>query len=152
MYKNYIFDYVISQGYVDMFPMILSFAVKKITKRNKNFATVLFSVTGVLMIIIGIFLDNQNHIIASETIFIGTVNSSTVHPREIFKLAIKYSAVKIIVLHNHPSGNPTPSNADNLFTEKLIASGKLLDIPVIDHLIIGHNSYYCYNLKQIITA
>ena len=100
--------------------------------------------------LLGIFLDNKNQIIASETIFIGTVNSSTVHPREIFKLAIKYSAVKIIILHNHPSGNPVPSNADNLFTEKLIASGKLLDIPVIDHLIMGNNSYYCYNLEQII--
>ena len=73
-----------------------------------------------------------------------------VHPREVFKLAVKYSAVKIIVVHNHPSGNPIPSEADNSFTNSLIESGKMLGIPVIDHIIIGNGAYYCYNLKQVI--
>lgn len=100
--------------------------------------------------LIGIFLDNKNQIIASETIFVGTVNQSMVHPREVFKLAVKYSAVKIIVVHNHPSGNPTPSKADDEFTRSLVESGKMLDIPVIDHIIIGNEAYYCYNLKQVI--
>ncbi len=100
--------------------------------------------------LIGVFLDNKNQIIASETIFIGTANQSMVHPREVFKLAVKYSAVKVIVVHNHPSGNPYPSCADDDFTRVLSESGKMLDIPLIDHIIIGKNSYYCYNLKQVI--
>ncbi len=100
--------------------------------------------------LVGVFLDNKNQIIASETIFIGTVNQSTVHPREILKLALKYSAVKIIVIHNHPSGNPYPSLADDTFTNNLIECGKLINIPVVDHLIIGKNSYYCYNLKKVL--
>ncbi len=94
--------------------------------------------------LIGIFLDNKNQIIAKEIIFIGTVNSSTVHAREVFKLAVKYSAVKIIVVHNHPSGNPLPSKADDEYTNNLIESGKMIGIPVIDHIIIGKNSYYSY--------
>ena len=94
--------------------------------------------------LIGVFLDNKNQIIAKEIIFIGTVNSSVVHAREVFKLAVKYSAVKIIIVHNHPSGNPLPSKADDIYTNSLIKSGDMIGIPVIDHIIIGKNSYYSY--------
>lgn len=100
--------------------------------------------------LVGVFLDNKNQIIASETIFVGTVNESSVHPREVFKLAVKYSAVKIIVIHNHPSGNPNPSKADDAFTDSLINSGKILNIPIVDHIIMGNKAYYCYSLKKII--
>ena len=94
--------------------------------------------------LIGLFLDNKNQIIASETTFIGTVNESSVHPREIFKYAYLTSAQAIICIHNHPSGNPNPSKQDDIFTKKIIEIGKLLQIDVLDHIIMGNNIYYSY--------
>lgn len=93
---------------------------------------------------IAVFLNSKNEIIHSKTIFIGSANKSIVHPRDIFKEAIKYSAVKLMVLHNHPSGDPTPSEEDITFTSRLIECGKLLQIPLLDHVIIGQNTYYSF--------
>lgn len=93
---------------------------------------------------ITVFLNTKNEMIASKTIFIGSANQSIVHPRDIFKEALKYAAVKIMVLHNHPSGDATPSKEDISFTKRLIESGKLLQIPLIDHIIIGKNTYYSF--------
>ena len=97
-----------------------------------------------------LFLDTKNKLIKKEEIFKGTISSSTIHPREIFKLAVKHSAYSIIVVHNHPSGNSMPSQADIELTDKLMESGKLLGIPIIDHIIIGYNNYYSfYDKKRI---
>jgi len=93
---------------------------------------------------IAIFLNNKNEMIQFKTIFIGSANQSIVHPRDIFKEAIKYSAVKMMVLHNHPSGDPSPSVADIAFTSRLIEAGNLLQIPLLDHVIIGFDSYYSF--------
>lgn len=93
---------------------------------------------------LAVFLNSKNEIIHSKTIFIGSANKSIVHPRDIFKEAIKYSAVKLMVLHNHPSGDPTPSEEDISFTSRLIECGNLLQIPLLDHLIIGFNTYYSF--------
>ncbi|MCI8394009.1 MAG: DNA repair protein RadC [Bacilli bacterium] len=93
---------------------------------------------------IAVFLNSKNEVIQFRTIFIGSANRSIVHPRDIFKEAIKYSAVKIIVLHNHPSGDPTPSKEDAIFTNRLLKSGELLQIPLIDHIIIGAQNYYSF--------
>lgn len=93
---------------------------------------------------IAVFLNSKNEMIASKTIFIGTSNRSLVHPRDIFREAIKYSAVKMMVLHNHPSGDVTPSEEDKNFTKRLIEAGELMQIPLIDHLIIGKNHYYSF--------
>ena len=79
--------------------------------------------------------------ISKELISIGDLSSSIVNPREVFKPAIKRSAKSIILVHNHPSGNPSPSKADLMITHRLIDAGEILDISVLDHLIIGHGSY-----------
>ena len=93
------------------------------------------------------FLDTKKYIISSKVIFIGTVNASTVHPRDIFREAIDVNAVSIIIMHNHPTGEAEPSYNDDVFTNKLVSLGKMLGIEVIDHLIIGNNRYYSYNEK-----
>ena len=101
---------------------------------------------------VALFLDTKNKLIAKETIFKGTISYSTIHPREIFKLAVKHSAYSIIVVHNHPSGNSTPSSADIELTKKLQDSGNMIGIPVLDHIIIGNNNYYSfYDNKKINT-
>ncbi len=90
------------------------------------------------------YLDNNKKIISDKQLFVGTLNYSLVHPREIFKEAYLLSASSIVVLHNHPSGNITPSKQDCDITNNLINVGKLLGISVIDHIIIGNNSYYSF--------
>ncbi len=94
--------------------------------------------------LIAVFLDNKNKLIAYKTIFIGTINMSISHPREIFKEAIKNSCVYIVLVHNHPSGDPTPSVADLKFTNQVYKTGKIIGIPLLDHLIIGNNKYYSF--------
>lgn len=86
-----------------------------------------------------LLLNTKNRVIRIETISIGTLNSSSVHPRELFKNAVLYSAAAIILVHNHPSGDPTPSDQDIEITERLVEAGKLLGIEVLDHVIIGNS-------------
>jgi len=93
----------------------------------------------------GLFLNSKNYIIHDEIISIGHLTASLVHPREVFKSAIEYSAAGIIVLHNHPSGDPEPSINDKKITKTLVESGKILNIPVLDHIIIGDEKYYSFN-------
>ncbi len=88
-----------------------------------------------------LFLDVKTNLIAKKTIFIGGLNQSLVHPREIFKYAVKYSAYAIILVHNHPSGDPEPSKQDIDVTEQFIEAGKLLQIELLDHIIIAGNHY-----------
>lgn len=92
-----------------------------------------------------VYLDTKNHIIKDKLLFIGTINQSLVHPREVFKEAYLLSATSIICIHNHPSGNVNPSNNDIIITKQLKEVGKLLGINVIDHIIIGKDSYYSFN-------
>jgi len=95
-------------------------------------------------------LNSANKIIKYEVISIGNLNSSVVHPREIFKAAIENSSASIILLHNHPSGNTEPSREDISITEKLVDAGKLLNIPVFDHLIIAGNKFTSFVEKRLI--
>lgn len=90
---------------------------------------------------VSLFLNTKNQIIGQETIFVGTLNSSLVHPREVFREAIRRSSASILLLHNHPSGDPTPSKEDLDITQRMVESGNLLGIEVLDHLIIGDGSY-----------
>lgn len=91
--------------------------------------------------LVGIFLNTRNEIIRKETIFIGTLNQSIAHPREIFRAAVKCSAARIVLVHNHPSGDLRPSPQDVNFTERMMESGKMLGIEVIDHLIVTEGAY-----------
>lgn len=76
-----------------------------------------------------------------KTVFIGSLNASIVHPREVYKEAIKRSAASIICIHNHPSGDPTPSREDIEVTRRLAECGRLVGIELLDHLIIGDKTY-----------
>jgi DNA repair protein RadC len=88
-----------------------------------------------------LLLDTKNRIIKKELISIGTLNSSLIHPREIFKEAIKNSANSLILVHNHPSGDCEPSNEDDLVTNKIKNIGDELGIKLLDHIIIGDSNY-----------
>lgn len=91
-----------------------------------------------------LFLNNQKRVIADKNLFIGTLNGSLVHPREIFKEACLNSASSIICIHNHPSGNVLPSNEDRILTKRLVYLGQIMGIPIIDHIIISKNNYYSF--------
>lgn len=95
-------------------------------------------------------LNSANKIIKHEIISVGSLNSSVVHAREIFKAAIENSSASVILIHNHPSGNPEPSSEDIAITKKLIEAGKLLDIPVFDHIIIAGSGYSSLVEKRLI--
>lgn len=88
-----------------------------------------------------IFLDTKNYVIGKKTVFIGSLNKAIVHPREVFKEAIKRSSASIICAHNHPSGDPTPSEQDISLTHRLYEVGELIGIKVLDHLIIGDQQF-----------
>ncbi|GAE34956.1 RadC family protein [Halalkalibacter akibai] len=88
-----------------------------------------------------LYLNTKNQVLHRKTIFIGSLNASICHPREIFKEAIKRSAASIICLHNHPSGDPAPSREDIEVTKRLTESGKVLGIELLDHIIIGDRKF-----------
>lgn len=86
-------------------------------------------------------IDSRNHLIKKETVYIGSVGGATVRIGEIFRTAIRLNAVVIGVAHNHPSGDPAPSKADIEVTKLIVEAGKLMDIAVLDHLVIGHGRF-----------
>lgn len=88
-----------------------------------------------------LYLNTKNQVIHKQTIFIGSLNASIVHPREVFKEAFRRSAASIICIHNHPSGDPSPSREDIEVTKRLAECGKIIGIDVLDHLIIGENKF-----------
>jgi DNA repair protein RadC len=95
-------------------------------------------------------LDTKNQILSIENVSIGTLNASIVHPRDVFKIAIKKNANSIILIHNHPSGDITPSNEDINITNRLIDAGNLIGIKVLDHIIIGDNRFFSFKEKSLI--
>ena len=94
-------------------------------------------------------LTTKNRVIATPTVSIGSLSASVVHPREVFREAIKYPCAAIILVHNHPSGDPTPSREDIAVTERLVKAGKILDIPILDHIIIGQHKYVSMKEKDL---
>lgn len=99
--------------------------------------------------LICMMLDTKNHLLGEEMIFKGTVNASLVSPREVFLAAISYHAVGILLVHNHPSGDPAPSQADLDFTQRILEAGELLGIPLLDHIIIGDCRYLSFRQQGI---
>lgn len=95
-------------------------------------------------------LSTKNHVLGISPISIGSLNSSLVHPRECFKEAIRRNSNAIILLHNHPSGDPTPSKEDIEVTRRLVDGGKILGIEVLDHVVIGDNRYVSLKERGII--
>ncbi|WP_309137658.1 DNA repair protein RadC [Rossellomorea sp. SC111] len=88
-----------------------------------------------------LYLNTKNQVLHKQTIFIGSLNASIVHPREVFKEAFRRSAASIICIHNHPSGDPTPSREDIEVTKRLVECGRIIGIDVLDHLIIGEKKF-----------
>ena len=88
-----------------------------------------------------LLLDTKNHVLASPTIYVGNVNTSVIRVGELFKEAIRENAAALIMAHNHPSGDPTPSPDDVHVTQRIIEAGQLLNIEVLDHIIIGHQRF-----------
>lgn len=91
---------------------------------------------------VGIYLNSANRLISINTVSVGTLNSSLVHPREVFKLAYMVSAASVIAVHNHPSGNIEPSREDISITKQLVEAGKILGIPLHDHIIVTDGTGY----------
>ena len=90
------------------------------------------------------FLDSQNHVVGIEDLFEGTINASAVYPREIVQKAIKHNATALIFVHNHPAGNPQPSDNDKQITQDLVFAGNIVQVGVLDHIIIGDNRYFSF--------
>ena len=91
-----------------------------------------------------IYLSSQNQIIEVADLFEGTVDSSFISPREIVEGALKDKAAALIFVHNHPSGNPAPSTSDRELTRQLVYVGKIMQMKVVDHIIIGNDRYYSF--------
>jgi DNA repair protein RadC len=89
----------------------------------------------------GLYLDTHNRVIHNETISIGTINSSIVHPREVFKPALEYGAASVVLVHNHPSGILEPSQSDILITKQLVEAGKIIGIHLMDHIIVSKQGF-----------
>ena len=96
-------------------------------------------------------LANNNQILLIELISLGTVNQTLVEPMEVFSFALQKRAVKIVMVHNHPSGELNPSNTDIKLTDKMLAIGKFINVPVIDHLIITDKEYYSFIDSGLLT-
>ena len=97
-----------------------------------------------------IFLDGQNKMIKSEVLFSGSITTSAVYPREVIKKILEYEAAHIILCHNHPSGEITPSSSDRAVTKKLQTACDSIDVQILDHIIIGKAEYYSFNDHHLI--
>ncbi|MDD5686403.1 MAG: DNA repair protein RadC [Elusimicrobia bacterium] len=96
------------------------------------------------------YLNARNEILKRDFVSIGTLNASLVHPREVFKPAIEHSAASVIFVHNHPSGDITPSEDDIKLTKRLISAGEILGIEILDHIIVSKNNFLSMKSKNII--
>ena len=97
-----------------------------------------------------LMLNTKNHILGLKDISIGSLTASIVHPREVFETAILHHSASIILLHNHPSGDPSPSREDIAVTQRLVKASKIMDIPVLDHLILGDGRFVSMKEKGLL--
>lgn len=97
-----------------------------------------------------ILLSTKNHVLSQPVISIGSLNASIVHPRELFREALRYAAASVILVHNHPSGDPAPSQEDVILTKKMVQAGQILGVSVLDHVIIGDGKYVSMKEKGIL--
>ena len=97
-----------------------------------------------------LLLNTKNHVLGMPDVSIGSLSASVVHPREVFRAAIDHAAAAMILLHNHPSGDPAPSNEDRAVTSRLVKAGKIMDIPVLDHVIIGRERFFSFKDKGLL--
>jgi len=99
---------------------------------------------------VALLLSTKNRVLATPTLSVGTLSASILDPRELFRAAINHNAASVILVHNHPSGDPSPSTEDIALTRQMVEAGRLLDISVLDHLIIGDGKYVSLKEKGIL--
>ena len=99
---------------------------------------------------IALYLNARNQLVHKETISMGTLNANLVHPREVFEPALKHSAANIMVAHNHPSGDPKPSEDDLEITKRLAEAGKMMGVEIMDHVIIATNGYFSFKEEKLL--
>jgi len=99
---------------------------------------------------VALYLNAKNEMVHKETISMGTLNANLVHPREVFEPALKYSAASIMVAHNHPSGDPKPSEDDLEITKRLMEAGKMMGVEVLDHVIVAKNSHFSFKEEKLL--
>ena len=109
-----------------------------------------FSVRGPVERFHVLYLDRKNRIISDDLLSTGTVDHVPVYPREVIKRALMLNASALILIHNHPSGDPTPSPEDIHLTRKLVEAGELLDIPILDHVVLGYARYASFKEKGLL--
>ena len=103
-------------------------------------------------IMICMMLDNQNHLLGDTMLSKGTVNATLITPREVYLEALRYHAVNLILIHNHPGGNPAPSKCDKEITERICQAGEMLGINLLDHIIIGDHRYISFREEGLMGA
>ena len=101
---------------------------------------------------VGFYLNSRNQVLRREIISIGSLNASIVHPREVFQPAIAVSAASLILAHNHPSGDPTPSEEDLAITRRLVEAGRILGIDVLDHVVVAKDAYASFKERKLLHA
>lgn len=101
---------------------------------------------------VGFYLNSRNQLLRREIISIGSLNASIVHPREVYQPAIAVSAASVILAHNHPSGDPTPSEEDLAITRRLVEAGRILGIDVLDHVVVAKDAYASFKERKLLHA
>lgn len=96
-------------------------------------------------------LNTKNHILGLTDVSVGSLSASVVHPREVFRAALRYAAAAMILIHNHPSGDPSPSQEDISVTQRLVRAGKIMDVPVLDHIILGDGRFTSLKEKGMLS-
>lgn len=99
---------------------------------------------------LALHLNTRHVVVREELVSIGSLNASIVHPREVFRCAILESAASLILVHNHPSGDPTPSDDDIRITQRLSEAGELVGIPLVDHVVLGDDAYYSFRASRLL--
>ncbi|TMQ59741.1 MAG: DNA repair protein RadC [Candidatus Eisenbacteria bacterium] len=99
---------------------------------------------------VGFYLNSRNQVLRREIISIGSLNASIVHPREVYQPAIAVSAASLILAHNHPSGDPTPSEEDLAITRRLVEAGRILGIDILDHVVVARDAYASFKERKLL--
>ena len=129
--RRYLFEQTKGKDYLRSSRTVKDYLTHNLRERNRE----------VFMVI---FLDGQNQVIKMEELFIGTLTTSAIYPREVVQKVLDYDAANVILVHNHPSGNLTPSNSDRAVTTKLQTALTAIDVDILDHLIVGGNEFFSF--------
>lgn len=129
--RRYLFEQAKGRDYLRSSRTVKDYLTHNLRERNREIFMV-------------IFLDGQNQVIKMEELFAGSLTTSAIYPREVVQKVLDYDAANVILVHNHPSGNLTPSNSDRAVTKKLQTALAAIDVDILDHLIVGGNEFFSF--------